>query len=424
MKHEPLVAEGAARWMDDAQARRAVHRVAGMGAGAINLSLMGAFWGQWREFSAIVGLYLVLSLFNIVFLEWLSGKWPALRVESLRMAVNTVGVCAVGLSTHWHVLAWVFVPFDMFWSFNTGPWIRLRMALYLGVVNTVALLTGASAPMGLAFSLIGVVGYWGAERRVELLRGALSQLENAHQEMRRMNERALKQEQLSSLGLLAAGVAHEINNPMSFVTSNVNSLLRDLKEEKALSEVMGEYVDDVLPATLDGIRRVNSIVADLRRFSGGGVDSHAAYDFNAEVEMGLRIAQVQLGHVRVEKVLSEVGQVVGHPRQMVQVLVNLLVNAGQATAPGGLVRITTRREGEQVFVAVQDTGAGMSEETKRRLFEPFFTTKGHGVGTGLGLSVAYGIVRAHGGRIEVESELGQGSVFTLALPRVTPVASP
>ncbi|SES84398.1 sensor histidine kinase [Stigmatella erecta] len=424
MKHELLAVGRAAQLTDSAQARHAVHRVAGWGAGAINVALICAFWGQWRVVSLFVCMGLGITLFNLLFLEWLADRFSSHVVEALRMGVNGTGLCVLGVVTQWHVLLWAFVPFNMFWAFGVGPWVRLRMALYLGAVNTVALLTGARPSMALAFSLIGVIGYLVSERRVEMLREAMVQLETAHQEMRRMHERALKQEHLSSLGLLAAGVAHEINNPMSFVTSNVGSMLRDLREEKALSEVMREYVDDVLPGTLDGIQRVNAIVADLRRFSGGGVDRHTDYDFNAEVEMGLRIAQVQLGHVQVEKELGEVGRVVGHPRQLVQVLVNLMVNAGQATAPGGRVRISTRREGEQILVVVRDTGAGMSEETKRRLFEPFFTTKAPGVGMGLGLSVAYGIVRAHGGHIEVESELGKGTVFTLALPRVAPAASP
>jgi hypothetical protein len=104
---------------------------------------------------------------------------------------------------------------------------------------------------------------------------------------------------------------------------------------------------------------------------------------------------------------------VDHLRQIVQVLVSLMVNAGQATAPAGLVRITTRLEGEQVLVTVRDTWLGMSEATKRRLFEPFFTTKTPGVGMGLGLSVAHGIVRAQDSHIDVGSELGMGTVFTL-----------
>ncbi len=166
---------------------------------------------------------------------------------------------------------------------------------------------------------------------------------------------------------------------------------------------------------------MNSIVSDLRRFSRGGFDGHVEYDFDAEVKMALRIAQIQLRHVRLEQELAAVGTVVGRPRQLVQVLVNLLVNAGQATPQGGVVRLTTRQEGMWVRVEVRDTGTGMSEETKQHLFEPFFTTKPPGVGTGLGLSVVQGIIKSHGGRIGVQSELGKGTCFTLELPRVPPL---
>ncbi len=194
-----------------------------------------------------------------------------------------------------------------------------------------------------------------------------------------------------------------------------------MRDEPNLSEAMKEYVDDVLPATLDGIKRVNAIVADLRRFARGDPEAHTGYELDAEVETALRIAHGQLGHCRVEKELGGVGTMVGRPRQIVQVLVNLLVNAGQATASGGVVRISTRSEGKGVRVEVSDTGTGMSEETKRHLFEPFFTTKPAGEGTGLGLSVVHGIITSHGGRIEVESEPGQGTRFIFYLPRSPPL---
>jgi signal transduction histidine kinase len=122
--------------------------------------------------------------------------------------------------------------------------------------------------------------------------------------------------------------------------------------------------------------------------------------------------------------LGAVGRVVGRPRQITQVLVNLLVNAGQATAPGGRIRLSTRPEGEEVWLEVRDTGCGMPPEVLSRLFQPFFTTKPMGLGTGLGLAVVHGIVTAHGGRITVESQPGQGSCFTVWLPRALPSEPP
>ncbi|QRK09438.1 histidine kinase [Archangium violaceum] len=413
---------------DPEKVQSAIQGIAGLGATVVNLALLAEFWGQWRAVLVIVGVGVGLTLLNLLFFEWLPKKVGRATVETIRMGVNGAGVALVGIHTQWSALLWVFVTYNMLWYFGLDRWVRPRMALYLVGLDAVALSTGANPTMALAFSLLGVFGYLVSEKRVALLRGMLElvlqkreELEKAHQELQQLHQRALEQERLSSLGLMAASVAHEINNPMSFVTINVDSLLREMKETQNLPEPMKEYRDDVLPATLDGIQRVNSIVSDLRRFSRGDYEGHASYDFDAEVRTALRIAHVQLGHVRVERELNEIGTVVGRPRQLVQVLVNLLVNAGQATPPGGVVHITTRREGDRVRVEVRDTGTGMSEETKRHLFEPFFTTKPPGLGTGLGLSVVHGIIKAHGGRIEVESELGKGTRFTLELPRVPPL---
>jgi signal transduction histidine kinase len=403
-------------------------RITVLGAFAVNVALVALFWGQWGAVFSIVATGAGLALFNTAFLDWLAKRVDRGVVEAARMAVNALGICFVGIQTQWSPLMCVFMTYNMLWYFGLDRWVRLRMALFLVSVDVVALSTGANPILLLAFSLIGIFGYLVSEKRLTLLRESLEQtlrqreaLEKAHQELQQLHQRAIEQERLSSLGLMAASVAHEINNPMSFVTSNIASMLEELREGRDLPELAKEYVEDLLPATLDGARRVNSIVSDLRRFSRGGFEGHVDYDFDEEMRMALRIARVQLGHVKVEQALGEVGRVVGRPRQLVQVLVNLLVNAGQATAPGGVVRLTTRRQGERVRVEVRDTGTGMSEETKQHLFEPFFTTKPPGLGTGLGLSVVHGIIKSHGGRIEVESELGKGTCFILDLPRVPPL---
>jgi signal transduction histidine kinase len=401
--------------------QRGIQGIAGLGGTAAHLAMIVTVWGQWRLVLAIAGVGVVLAVGNGVVLEWLARKTSRARVEAMRMVLNVAGLALLGILTRWSTLLWVFVPYNMLFYFGLDPWVRVRMALYLVVINGIALSTGAEPVTALSFSLIGIFGYLAFEKRGALLIQKNEELERAHQELQQLHQRALEQERLSSLGLMAASVAHEINNPMSYVTSNVDSLLHDMRDEPDLSGTLKEYVDDVLPATLDGIKRVNSIVSDLRRFSRGDYEGYTSYDFNAEVRTALRIARIQLGHVRVEESLNEVGTVVGRPRQLVQVLVNLLVNAGQATASGGVVSLCTRRQGNQVHVEVRDTGSGMSEETKRHLFEPFFTTKPAGLGTGLGLSVVYGIIKAHGGRIEVESELGKGTCFTLELPNVPPL---
>ncbi|MCY1082008.1 sensor histidine kinase [Archangium lansingense] len=420
---------------DPEQLHRGLQLVAGLGPILFNAALFTWFWGQWSVLLVLAGVWAVLAFVNVRLVEWVARRRGWAVAETVRLLANLVGSVVGGTATHWHPLAWVFVPYSLLLFTGMDRWVRLRTALYLGVVAVASLLTGAVPSTALAFILLGVCGFLVSEKRISTLRGVLGQvlrqreelekahreLEAAHQELQQLHQRALEQERLSSLGMLAAGVAHEINNPMSFVTSNVNAMLRDLRDDPNLPEVMKEYVDDVLPATLDGIKRVNTIVGDLRRFARGDPEAHTSYELDAEVETALRIAHGQLSHVRVEKELGGVGHSVGRPRQLVQVLVNLLVNAGQATASGGLVRISTRRDADAIRVEVRDTGTGMSEETKRHLFEPFFTTKPSGEGTGLGLSVVHGIVKSHGGHIEVESEPGKGTCFTLRLPLVPPL---
>jgi len=251
------------------------------------------------------------------------------------------------------------------------------------------------------------------------------ELIEAHRELERMHRTVLEQEKLSSLGLMAAGVAHEINNPMSYVTSNVRSLEMDLDALATSPELREEYRTEVLPATLDGLERVNAIVRDLGRFSRGDPERFAPYDLNEELRAATRTVGGRVGEgCTVVLDLAEVPRVVGHARQMGQVFVNLLVNAHQAIDDrGGTITVSSSLLADgQVRIQFTDTGCGMSEETLRHLFEPFFTTRPVGKGTGLGLAVAHGIVSSHKGTLRGESRQGQGACFTLVLPLVPPPA--
>ncbi|KFE68703.1 hypothetical protein DB31_7940 [Hyalangium minutum] len=416
--------------VDPEQLLRRLHPLQMKGGLVLSLSVTFQYLGQWDVFGFVFVASVVRFTANGLLARFGVQRWGPSVTEWIRLGVNAGTLVAIGLWAGWSLLLWIYVPFILLWLHGLDRWGWVRAVLLMAVMDGAALWSGCDPYQPLAFSIIGVLGFLLSAKRAELLQQTLEeviarreQLARAQDQLRVMHERALQQEKLSSLGMMAAGVAHEINNPMAFVTSNVSSLYKELQLQPVLAEPLKEYVDEVLPETLDGIKRVNAIVSDLRHFARGDPEIPAEYDLNAEAQTALRLAHRELSHCEVQVALGEVGTVVGRPRQIGQALLNLLVNAGQATPPGGTVRLSTRREGEEVRVEIRDTGTGMSPETRRRLFEPFFTTKPPGKGMGLGLAVAHGIVTAQGGHIEVESELGKGSCFTLRLPRVAFSAS-
>lgn len=255
----------------------------------------------------------------------------------------------------------------------------------------------------------------------------------------------LQSEKLASIGQLAAGVAHEINNPVGFVNSNLNTLQRYVRDmlrlldayeslERSSSEVdlepvrqvkkeidadfLREDIGHLLDDSLDGLRRVKSIVQDLKNFSHVDRAELEWADIEAGLDSTLNVVWNELKYkARVIKEYAGAPQIRCLPSQLNQVFMNLLINAAHAIEGQGEIVIRTGFDDDQLWVEVSDTGKGIPSEHLKRIFEPFFTTKPVGKGTGLGLSLAYGIVSKHGGRIEVSSEVGRGSTFRVILPR-------
>ncbi len=265
----------------------------------------------------------------------------------------------------------------------------------------------------------------------------------------RMTQAALVQsEKLASLGQLAAGMAHEINNPVAYVTNNLAVLNRDVRsvievlrayrrgtdvlaqEDPRLAAEVAEleaasdlaWIEENLPhlfaASLEGLGRVRNIVQNLREFARLDSAELDELDLNAALTSTLEILarDVEEKQLAVQTSFGQLPLVVCRPGKIHQVFHNLLLNAIQASQPGGTIELRTAIEREQAVVEVLDHGCGIAPEHKPRLFEPFFTTKAVGRGAGLGLAICYGIIRDHGGAIEVDSQLGRGSLFRVRLP--------
>lgn len=255
----------------------------------------------------------------------------------------------------------------------------------------------------------------------------------------------LQSERMASIGQLAAGVAHEINNPVAFVNSNLGSLQRYVMDMLKLLLVYGE-AEGVLPQTvvqqikqlkidadfdflqgdivsllddsLDGLKRVTRIVQDLKNFSHVDESERQWANLETGLESTLRVVWNELKYkATVVKEYAGIAPIECFAFQLNQVFMNLLVNASHAIETQGTITLRTGQDDSTVWVQVQDTGRGIKPENLARIFEPFFTTKPVGQGTGLGLSVAYGIVKKHNGRIDVTSEVGKGSTFTVVLPK-------
>jgi signal transduction histidine kinase/CheY-like chemotaxis protein len=236
--------------------------------------------------------------------------------------------------------------------------------------------------------------------------------------------RAEATERLASLGTLAAGVAHEINNPLAYVLANLAYVAESL-ETPAFGEV-GDEERRALAEAIHGAERVRDVVRSLRAYSRAGEGPPARVDVAAELRGALRLVGNTIQHrARVVEEIGDAPPVLSRGNELGQVLVNLLVNAGQAAradAPGGaeiVVRCFTAPDG-RAAIEVSDNGVGIPAELQGRIFEPFFTTKAVGEGTGLGLSICHGIVTRLGGTIGFESEPGAGTRFTMLLPAAGP----
>jgi two-component system, NtrC family, sensor kinase len=271
----------------------------------------------------------------------------------------------------------------------------------------------------------------------------------AHEAMKTAQSHLVQSEKMAALGQLVAGVAHEINNPLSYVSNNVAVLQRDLRPVRQVLELYQQAGDTVekehpdqaqrirevsqavdLDYTLtnleglmtrsrDGLKRIQQIVKDLRDFARLDESDLHEVDLNAGIQSTVNIVQ---GNARKERVtveldLASLPPVTCFPAKINQVVLNLVTNAIDACSPGGRVTVSTRVDGEAVAISVADTGVGIDPAIREKIFDPFFTTKPQGKGTGLGLSISYGIVQAHGGTIGFESKSGEGTRFTVRLPR-------
>ncbi len=243
----------------------------------------------------------------------------------------------------------------------------------------------------------------------------------------RENETRLRlNERMAAVGVLAAGVAHELNNPLAFVSSNICFIEKELRRLGLSPEELGEMLEAITDAR-EGAERMRGIVQSLGALARGDSISAHPIDLTEVLENSVHLLSGKLrSKGRLVRDYGEVPWVLGNSVQLSQVLVNLLTNAVQALpSKGGEIRLVTRRQGEaQVRVEVQDNGCGIAPEHLERVFEPFFTTKPVGEGIGLGLSVSHDIIRRLGGTLTVSSTVGEGTTFCLVLPVAPEGAAP
>ena len=269
------------------------------------------------------------------------------------------------------------------------------------------------------------------------------------EELAQAQVQLLQTEKMASLGQLAAGIAHEVNNPIGFVTSNLGTLkkfaeniqkscaeIQELLENNGSSSSMNEFnaiklkykldfvLEDmvsIIDESLEGTTRIKHIVKDLKDFSHIDNMEMVRYNINESVESTLNILTNEIKHkAEIELQLGEIPLVTCYPQQINQVVMNLIMNGIQALEDFGRIIIRTTAEENGVKLEISDNGSGISEAIKNKIFDPFFTTKEVGSGTGLGLHIVYNIISRHGGVIDIDSKAGHGTTFIIHLPLEAP----
>ena len=271
------------------------------------------------------------------------------------------------------------------------------------------------------------------------------ELEDAYNQLKSTQAKVLHQEKMATIGQLAAGVAHEINNPMGFILSNLGTLNKylaklksyidqqeqllfdqtdiaqrqQLQEQRRGSKIdqILDDLDDLIAETIEGADRVKRIVGDLKGFSHFNQENETPADVNEILESAVNIVWNEIKYkAELQRDYGQLPPIICHAHQLNQVFMNLLVNAAHAIERDGQIIVRTWQENADVFVSIADNGQGIPEELQQRIFDPFFTTKEVGQGTGLGLSISYDIVKEHSGEILIDSQQGRGTTIIVRLP--------
>ncbi len=278
----------------------------------------------------------------------------------------------------------------------------------------------------------------------EMVSERTGKLVEAYEDLESAQTQLLQSEKMASIGQLAAGVAHEINNPVGYVSSNIGTLgnyLNDLFDlikhyeslERLLSEdqlkvlnkikqdmdlkYLKDDVNDLLLETTDGLNRVRDIVISLKEFSHVGENKWERANIHDGLNSTLNIVHNEIKYkATIVKEYGDIPDIECIASQLNQVFMNLFVNAAHAIHEKGIIKIKTWKQDEMVIVEISDNGSGISKEVQLKIFDPFFTTKPIGKGTGLGLSLSYQIIEKHHGKIELQSKEGVGTRFTISLP--------
>jgi signal transduction histidine kinase len=315
------------------------------------------------------------------------------------------------------------------------------LSIAAGALLSMVFARGLVRPIERIAAGLGRLGEGELDHRVEIRRndeiGDLARgvnamaanLQAAHKAKETASRALVISDRLAAVGQLAAGVAHEINNPLTYVRTNLALMLdgwADLAKRLRSAEPQGPQAplvlegEEMLNESLEGVDRALRIVRDIKGLAhDGGRDrgERALVDLNELLDGVLRVASAQLGAgIEVERRYGHVPLVLAAGQELKQVFINLVLNANQAMASGGRITVSTETRGDAVVVHVEDDGPGIEDDVLDRIFDPFFTTKPVGEGTGLGLSISYEIVRRHDGEIRVESEPGHGSRFSVILP--------
>jgi len=387
----------------------------------------------WFALSIVVALLASFAALQVF--HWMRGRSGGRRIIWQVVASIVMGLAIAGMHYCGMVAA----------QFPSGSVCRVASAensTWLGGV------IGGATLLLLAVTLVKSTSDARTQDQLALLNDRLirhnAELIELNQKLLMAKQQLVQADRLASIGQLAAGVAHEINNPLGFVGSNVvtlggyierlfemlsayeaattsldNPRLQDLRERIDLAYLRKD-IPALLRDTKDGVDRVRRIVQDLKDFSradSNGDWQYATLHRGIDSTLNILASEIKT-RADVVKEYSDIPEIECLPSELNQVIMNLILNAAQAIAPEkrGTITIRTGSDADNVWVEIADTGTGISDEHMPRIFDPFFTTKPIGQGTGLGLSLSYGIVQKHQGRIEVSSNVGMGSSFRVVLP--------